>query len=249
MLFCYLDESGNTGSRLDDSQQPFHYLAAVIVREDHVARMTELLDEIAQNAPTSTGLAEFHAQQLFAGSGPWADVPPSVRIAQYSKALSVLGEIDASIIYSSIDKPALAEWGPSTSPHLYALQFLTEKLEDWMKSNHDPLSQMALLVADQNHQEEEYAFDLVRRMHRSGGPVGEGTGLAKATKHIVDTVYFAPSERSRGIQLADLVAFVLIRRDRDALKPNATPSSRAIERLFMDHIATRRVRWRQRWPS
>ncbi|WP_419837874.1 DUF3800 domain-containing protein [Candidatus Poriferisodalis sp.] len=37
MLFCYLDESGNTGSRLDDPVQPYHYLAAVIVREDRVS--------------------------------------------------------------------------------------------------------------------------------------------------------------------------------------------------------------------
>lgn len=41
MLICYLDESGNTGRRLDDPDQPIHLIAAVLVREDWVRVMDQ----------------------------------------------------------------------------------------------------------------------------------------------------------------------------------------------------------------
>ena len=249
MLFCYLDESGNTGSRLDDPDQPYHYLVAVIVREDRVSLLSERLDELADGAATVTPLVEYHGQELFSGRGPWQGVEPQVRVDEFAKALAVIAEVDACIAYSSIDKLALARRGARQSPHLYALQFLTEEIEAWVRSRDDPLCQMALLVADQNHQEEEYAFELVREMHRSGGPVGSDLGLAKTAEHIVDSVYFVPSERSRGIQMADLVAFILNRLDRCLESPPRSASDQAVRDLYRVHISPRVATWRERWPS
>lgn len=249
MLFCYLDESGNTGNRLDDPDQPYHYLVAVMVREDKVSLLSERLDELAANAPTTSELVEYHGKELFAGEGPWLGVAPQVRVNEYAKALAVISEVDAHIAHASINKPALAQRGSRRSPHLYALQFLTEKIEDWVRPKTDPLCQLALLVADQNHEVEQYAFNLVRMMHRSGGPVGASSGLAKATEHIVDSVYFAPSERSRGIQLADLVAYILNRRNRHMEASNRGRSAQAVEWLEATYIDPRVATWRMRWPS
>lgn len=249
MLFCYLDESGNTGSRLDDPVQPYHYLVAVMVREDKVLLLSERLDDLAAQAPTTRELVEYHGQEMFSGEGPWEGVEPHVRVDEYAKALSVISEVGAYIAHASINKPALAERGPWMSPHLYALQFLTEKIEAWVSSRSDPLCQMALLVADQNHQEEQYAFELIREMNRSGGPIGASIGIATATEHVVDSVYFTPSERSRGIQLADLVAFILNRRDRDLEASSSGQSVRAVKRMNMTLIAPQVATWRERWPS
>ncbi len=249
MLFCYLDESGNTGSRLDDPAQPYHYLVAVMVREDRVSLLSERLDDLAANAPTTSSLEEYHGQEMFSGEGPWEGVEPHVRVGEYSKALSVISEVGAYIAYASINKPALAGRGARMSPHLYALQFLTEKIEAWVKSSGDPLCQLALLVADQNHQEEQYAFELIREMNRSGGPIGASIGIATTTDHVVDSVYFTPSERSRGIQLADLVAFILNRRDRDLETSSSGPSVRAVKRMYMTLIDPQVITWRERWPS
>ena len=249
MLLCYLDESGNTGSRLDDPRQPYHYLVAVMVREDKVSQLSERLDELAGGAVTTTKLMEYHGQELFAGSGPWDGVEPHVRIGEYEKALAVITEVGAHIAHASINKPGLAQRGAWASPHLYALQFLTEKIDGWIASNADPLCRRGLLVADQNHQEEQYAFELVREMQKSGGPIGSLLGIARTTEHIVDNVYFAPSERSRGIQLADLVAFILNRRDRHFDSGDNRASARAVGRLYMTWVLPRVVTWRARWPS
>ncbi|MXW42795.1 MAG: DUF3800 domain-containing protein [Acidimicrobiia bacterium] len=249
MLLCYLDESGNTGSRLDDPYQPYHYLVAVMVREDKVSQLSKLLDELAAGAATTAKLVEYHGQELFSGSGPWNGVESHARISEYEKALTVITEVDAYIAHASISKPDLAQRGPWASPHLYALQFLTEKIDGWIASNSDPLCRRGLLVADQNHQEEQYAVELVREMQKSGGPIGSVFGIARTTEHIVDNVYFVPSERNRGIQLADLVAFIINRRDRCLDSNDNRPSAREIQRLYMRWICPRVVTWRDRWPS
>ena len=183
MLFCYLDESGNTGNRLDDPHQPYHYLVAVMVREDMVSPLTRRLDELAVEAPTTARLDEYHGQQMFSGMGPWNGVDPEVRVQEYAKVLSVIQEAEAGIAYASINKRGLMGRGQWLSPHLYALQFLTEKIEAWVRQQSNPLSQRALLVADENHQEEQYAVKLVREMQQSGGPIGATSGRGGESRH------------------------------------------------------------------
>ncbi len=200
MLLCYLDESGNTGSRLDDPRQPYHYLVAVMIGEHKVSQLSERLDELAAGAATTAKVVEYHGQELFAGSGPWDGVEPHVRIGEYEKALAVIAEVGAHIAHASINKPGLAQRGAWASPHLYALQFLTEKIDGWIASNADPLCRRGLLVADQNHQEEQYAFELVREMQKSGGPIGSLLGIARTTEHIVDNVYFEPPRVLRSLR-------------------------------------------------
>ncbi|MCY4162804.1 MAG: DUF3800 domain-containing protein, partial [bacterium] len=248
MLLCYLDESGNTGSRLDDPRQPYHYLVAVMVREDRVSQMSERLDELADSAATTANMVEYHGQELFAGSGPWDGVAPHLRIGEYEKALAVIAEVGAYIAYVSINKHGLAQRGAFTSPHLYALQFLVEKIDAWVGSHTDPQCQRALLVADQNHQEEQYAFELIREMQKPGGRIGSFLSIARPTEHIVDSVYFAPSERSRGIQMADLVAFILNRRDRCLESQDNRASARAVRRLCDTRVIPRVVARREQWP-
>lgn len=245
MLICYLDESGNTGMRLDDPDQPIHFLAAVMVREDCVREMADRLDALADAAPTSEPLVEYHGDQLFHGSGPWQGTPPHLRISEYSKALAVMSEVEAGVAHASINKPLLAG---GQNPHLLALQFLTEKIERFLRGRVDELSQRALLVADHNHEHDQYAFDLIQRMQTEGGPIGEHRGLNVPLDHIVDGVYFAHSERSRGIQLADLVAFVLNRSERIRRSPGNPRSDSAIRTLRQEHISPQLRTWRELWP-
>ncbi len=246
MLICYLDESGNTGSRLDDPDQPVHYLAAVIVREDRVREMADSLDSLANGAPTSEQLVEYHGGQLFHGSGPWCETPPRLRVSEYAKALCVMRAVEAGVAYAAINKPLLVG---DQNPHLLALQFLAEKIEHWLRGQTDELSQRALLVADHSHEHDQYAFDLIQRMRTDGGHIGERWGLNVALDHIVDGVYFAHSERSRGIQLADLVAFVLNRCERIQRSSGDSRSDRAIRMLLQEHVWPHRRTWREPWPN
>jgi len=169
--------------------------------------------------------------------------------SEYAKALSVLGEVDADVAYASIDKPALAARGyEHPNPHTFALQFLAEKVEHWLEGRTDELGRRALLVADQNHEQEQYAFDLIREMQATGGPVGAGLGINVTLDHFVDNVYFDRSDRNRGIQLADLVTYLLHRYFRIRQHPGDPRSDAAIERLYSQYVHSRVVTYRQRWP-
>ena len=250
MLICYLDKSGNTGRRLDDPEQPIHLIAAVMIVEDRVREMTDLLDALTQRAPTRQPLIEYHGSQLYGGSGPWLGVPPSQRIDAYAEALSVVGRVEAGIAYASVNKPALALRDyEDPNPHTIALQFLTEKIERWLKRQQYVLSRRALLVADKNHEQEQYSLDLIREMRAAGGPVGSGHGISIPLDHVVDNIYFDRSDRNRGIQLADLVAFVLNRYLRIQRSPFRTRSDAAIRRLFYEYIEPSRRTWREPWPG
>ena len=113
MLICYIDESGNTGRRLDDQHQPFHLIAAVMIREDRVREMADRLDELAKRAPTREPLIEYHASELFHGSGPWEGVYPRQRIGEYAKALAVLGQVKADVAY---DRSTSVGWLRKATP-------------------------------------------------------------------------------------------------------------------------------------
>lgn len=105
-----------------------------------------------------------------------------------------------------------------------------------------------LLVADENHEQEQYAIDLVCDMQRQGGPVGGWTGLSLPLDHFVDSVYFARSDQNRGIQLADLVAFILNRLEWIVLHPGDPRSDSAVRRLHSVHIAPCIRTYRSMWP-
>lgn len=46
MWLAFLDESGNTGRKLDDPDQPIHWMAAVLIPEDKVLSLTLALDGV-----------------------------------------------------------------------------------------------------------------------------------------------------------------------------------------------------------
>ncbi len=162
----------------------------------------------------------------------------------------MLGRVGAGVAYASVNKPKLALKGyDDANPHIIALQFLTEKIERWLRGQQDVLSQRALLVADENHEQEQYSFDLIREMQAVGGPVGSGYGISIPLDHFVDSVYFDHSDRNRGIQLADLVAFILYRKLRIGPSPSNPRSDSAVEMLFHEYISPNCRTWRETWPS
>ncbi len=252
ILICYLDESGNTGRRLDDPDQPFHLIAAVMVREDRIREMNSRLNELASQAPTTNPLTEYRGSDLFGGRGEWKNVCPRQRIDEYSKALSVLSQVEAGVAYASIYKEALAHRNYSDpNPHLFALQFLIEKLEKWITQpnvQEDSLSRRILLVADENHEQEQYSIDLMNEMLELGGPIGTTYGINITLDHFVDRIYFDKSERNRGIQLADLVAYIINRNQIIQRNLSNNKWDTVVKQLMHNYVASQLKTWRQPWP-
>lgn len=243
MWLCYLDESGNTGRRLDDPDQPVHLIAAVLVPEDRVFDMCTRLDSLLASLPITASRLELHGSQMYSGKGAWHGIEPELRVEIYRSALEVLEQVDAVVAHASISKKRLAsKYQDPESPHLLALQFLTEKIEIFLRAQTDPLRMRALLVADETHEHEVFALDLVAKMQREAGPYGGGPVLTS----IVDTVHFVRSETNLGVQLADLVAYIIGRSQRIVADSELRqdPVILEFERLIRNRVRT----WRSTWP-
>lgn len=243
MFLAYLDESGNTGRRLDDPDQPVHWLVAVLVPEDRAVDLMLALDDVVQHHVPDDPLRELHGAELFGGAGNWRGVPPATRLAVYENALATLAAHDCSIAHASIDKVRLQTWQIHASPHLIALHFLMEKIDVFVRQHADPLRQRALLVADETNEHEAFAIDLLADLQRKGVGVFDG----RQVTNIVDTVHFVRSETNRGVQAADLVAYALSRLGNGRWE-STKAGDQALASMVTTHVTDLVRTYRARWP-
>lgn len=240
----YLDESGNTGGNLEDPDQPFHLIAAVMVPEEQVQALSAAFHHLPAFAEEPRLIRELRGADLHSGKGPWKRFSPSERIETYREALALLGRHGAFVAHASIDKWALRQSVSSEPkmPHLLALRYLAEEIESYLMEQQDPLKQRTLLIADETDEHEAYAHGLVARMQVRKPSLAGGPTLTR----IVDQVHFVQSETSPGVQLADLAAFVLTRRKRLPAW-SLRPSDVAVRRLARI-VDGRVVAFRDTWP-
>lgn len=245
MWLGYLDETGNTGDRLDDPDNPTLVLAAVLVHEEQVQPLARAMEGLVTTIlDVQPGQVELHGCAIFQRTGRWKRVSVDKRVEVYSKAIDLLAAHECVVAHSSIDKPELKrQYATPGNPYLLALQFLCEKLDKWARIQQGDRSRI-LLVADETKEQETGALSLVADMQRWGSPIGSGISQLK---HVIDTMHFVSSRTNPGVQLADLVAYVL---QRQWALPQE-PSKRA-DLLIQDlgqrvRMATRT--YRETWPS
>lgn len=249
MWLAYVDESGNTGTNLKDPHQPIHWMAAVLVPEDQILTIRRALDGIVASVNNVDDNEELHGSELFGGEGPWRGVPPAERIRVYEEALVLLGDNGCEVAHASVDKRNMYSTSRrALHPHIVAFQFLAEKLQRHVRSQTDPMKQRALIVADENHENDHYQLQLLRNMQDGAGGIGKSVPLT----NIVDTVHFVESRLNRGVQLVDLVAYALNRSRRTSEKRVAdrpiSPGDEALEEMAAELVLPVVRTWRETWP-
>lgn len=231
----YIDETGTTN--LDDTKQPVLTLVAAVVPEGQVSPLAASLRQVAL-----AGLGwvppdfEFHGQELWAGTKVWAGVDPPQLLAIYHAALALLEQHEVSIAYASIDKPKLkAKYNDPGSAYLLALQFLLQKVHtNWPGT-------LKVVVADESKEQELHAIKMVADLQTWGSGVVPGPPLPS----IIDTLHFVRSEASPGVQIADLVAFVI---HRHALGVDKHPNAVANLQQLRSTVGSATRTWREVWP-
>ena len=244
MWLCFVDESGNTGNKLDDPDQPLHVISAVMVPESQLDPLRAAFDAVAE-AHGPEGWTEFHGADLYSGSDCWLGVKPQARIDAYAAALAVMDTVEVHIAHASINKARLgAKYAWPESPHVLAMTYLAQKFDDYIGGWKELDRQRALIVADQTQEHEAFVIERVDAMRRLGDPF-----WGKRLKRVAESVYFVESQNSPGVQLADLIAYALNRRFR--IRKVGHPRGRgdaALEELYEDLIAPHIRTWRECWP-
>jgi len=205
LKFVYIDESGNTGWNLKDSNQPYHFLSALSVDETNIMGAQAAIKNIAsEHFPLhySNTDFEFHGTELRKGSGYFKGTPPDERIEIAHKLMSILKEYEVDVFILGIDK---GNYYANVHPHQAAFVLLVERLNPYLKS----LNQLGLMVCDENHDIEQPIINDLSRFQEYSTSFGYKS--VQATE-IVDSVHFVKSHNNPIIQLADMVAYFTNRR-------------------------------------
>lgn len=235
--FVYIDETGPVGTSLE--RQPLLQLAAVLVPDVRVRDVADRLRGIAaEHLGSVPADFEWHGHDLWHGKGPWQGKGPSELLDAFRDAILLLDELDLRVAHSTVDKRRLHEkYDGDADENAYrlALQFLLEKLEDKVEG-------LKVIIADEAKEEQAYAQRMMMGMQQwSWG--GEVPG--KQLNTVIDSLHFVRSSASPGVQLADLVAFILQRAKRGAFHPEGQRSLDAMRATIVRHTVT----WREPWPT
>lgn len=210
MYLIYLDEAGNTGENLDDPAQPIHVMAAAIIRDTDWKNLEKHHDGFCNKACTKYGPKptrfEVHAGEIFQGDGIFRSWSPSDRAELLKDSLDTFTSHNIPIIYGAIHKQRLkAQYSDPFAPHGLAFMLCVERIEGWFRAN--AKDEIGMLICDETKVKSEFKKSL-RQYQKFGIPLG-----IKNLKldHIIDTIHFADSHESYGIQLADTANYFIKR--------------------------------------
>lgn len=197
MLLAYVDESYTA---------THYWMAALICPEADVVPLTTALDAVVEKAAAAyrgiSPRAELHGHRLFHGSDDWELLKPMprARIGVYNDAFDAIGQSGASIVIRGVHRPGLIRrYAYPSHPHAVVLEHLLERVDEFAADRNEH----ALVIADEVDQADAYRRNLwFSQKYATSGY------RARQLRRIVDTLHFAPSEASRLVQAADLVAFM-----------------------------------------
>lgn len=214
VLLCYIDESYSAAH---------YYLAALVCPEDQALGLAAVLDAVVEKTAASfDGVspdAELHGYDIFQGIKDWEPLAkmPRARIAVYDQALAAIGAHQVQVVIEGIHPTSRLH---SREPHSVLMCWMLERLDTLAARR----GELVLVIADEpggQAQQSEYRADL--STYRA---VGTGGWKSRRITTVVDTLHFAPSESSRLVQAADLIAFLWHRR---ATKPPETTDPRELQ--------------------
>lgn len=214
MHFFYLDESGDTGSNLQDAQQPIFVLAGLSVADKKWNNTKERLDRIISdyfNGDLPQGF-EVHSNELLSpnGEGPFDGHPIQDRLQLVRDLLGLIDELGHHVHFFALEKESLvnAECAfdtvyDSNHPYLLSFDYLITYMNWHVKEN---LGQSArgMIVLDEKEEHHE-SVEAIIQNRRFEVPNNQ------KVKWIVEFSYPIDSRKNPMIQLSDLVALCIRR--------------------------------------
>ena len=221
MYLIYFDESGNTGSNLDDDQQPIFVLCALAVPETKWLEVEQDLLAVVESVFPSPRPPDFeiHATDLISSRRWFKSIPLANRLAFRDRWLSVAVKHDLRLIYRAIDKRRFKRWvheefgsGVAINPHVAAFPLVARVIDDWLKLLPD--SPLGIFISDENK-------EIVRDVEKSIRVLRGVEGSLRLCR-VIEKGFFIDSVKSVLLQLCDLCAFTLRKGEeaRLSLHPN-----------------------------
>lgn len=216
MHLVYLDESGNTGTDLKDSQQPVFVLAGLIVPEDC---WQELEADLEATLPTFLSkippdVIEVHGGDLRGGRGRFKGIPLDSRIALRDEWLKIAQRHKLKLVYRAIVKRRFENWvhqtfgtGVKINPHVAAFPLVARVVDEYLATLSGKV--LGMFISDEN---KEIVHDIEKSIKVLRGITG-----ALRLGQIVEKGFFIDSTKSRVLQLCDLCALSLRKKEEEKI--------------------------------
>jgi len=204
MYILYLDDAGSP----KNAKERHFVLAGTILHETKLKWVSERLDSLAESiAPDDPDSVEFHASAIFGGrETPWRAMDKAQRISIIKSVLGVIPqegrEREVRVLGCVVDKTAY----PNVDPVELAFEDLCSRFDMFIKRRYNETKQITLgmIIVDESAYE-----TTLQKLARNFRRIGTQWNV---TRGLPEVPLFVDSRSSRGIQLADHVAYALYRR-------------------------------------
>ena len=202
MYLIYVDDAGS------GPDQDIQSAAGVIVRDTQWCDVESSIERIADDfaSPKSRSKFELHTGDLFQSQGYFQGWERKVGNEILERILKIIERLELPIVYGGVNKPNLRDrYKYPADPHELAFLLLAERVERWFVEKAP--NEVGMFIADDSKGKAEMRKSL-RVYRKSGIPLGI---REERLEHIIDTIHFADSRESCGIQLADSCAYIIKR--------------------------------------
>jgi hypothetical protein len=213
MYFCYIDESGNTGSNLKDVHQPYLVLAALMVPPHNIKEIENDVRSLGYKyfgAESRNTDFEFHGDTIYNTRKKdryFKKLPLEKRFELLDELVNIIiKHEDIKVGYISIHKQ---RYFANYHIQQTAFHLLVEKIEERLQGY---LNAHCLLIADEQDEIEQKLIDDLDHFKQHGTIFGY---KSIQVEKIIDSVHFVQSHNNYLMQLSDVLCY-LIRKGKES---------------------------------
>ena len=236
MYLVYMGESGNTGTTLNDPNQPHHVYLGLMIHEDLWEKINLEFSQVChsyfgRSLGEPSAPRELHGSEILQGRGFFSSWPKARRVELIDDLLNILRRRETPAIISYVNKQEFAAakeadsgrqhwwrgpWEPAFSRFVFALDLYLDELnmtkmspDEMARGDPVKVRDRAAIIAD-----EAKPFDrqFMQQFLR--------TEIDIPTGSVVENVYFVRSQDSHCTQLADICAYFVRRHLHQPSRPN-----------------------------
>ncbi len=239
-IATFLDDSGNTGKKLDDELQPLFLLAGFIIDEKIWREVDGYINQVKKKYDVLD--FEIHAIDVINGKKgtPYRNWDYAKKLDFFTEMLEVIRKFELNIIFFEVKKKNFKNYFQSKygkgfeqqfniSPYLLAFSYILQIGDSYLIDN----DSNGILILDEQDEWKKPAnktFNILRTI------VGEPE--VKIEK-LLDRCFFVDSSESNMIQLADIVAYNLKRYlecDIKEFSDSKIKERKALYEVFKDYV-------------
>jgi hypothetical protein len=208
LKLIYIDDSGNTGKKLDDKLQPLFLLGGFIIDEEDWKGVDKALNDIKLHYGIEN--TEIHSIDIMNGKSgtPYKNWDYDKKIQFFKDMLQVINDFDLKVIYFSVKKENFKQYFQSRygkgfeqqfniSPYLLAFSYILQISDAYLISKNSN----GMLILDEQDEWKKPAnktFNVLTTL--ANEPLIQ-------IERLLDRSFFVDSSESNMIQLADIISY------------------------------------------